>query len=178
MSTALGLTAYLDKEREYVPWSSALSHLGFIGSMLSMRPSYGFYRVSSLTPVNLESNGPVFTKATPNKRRKVEAPVETKEIKFLNCIIPYNVSWIKKWKDTTTGKATVTIPWVTGNFFPASRQEKNVSCLPPRRKKEKQQQPLASLVPWLWLMGELGRRDFNQYETGIRSYESITKQRK
>ena len=86
MSTALGLTAYLDKEREYVPWSSALSHLGFIGSMLSMRPSYGFYRVSSLTPVNLESNGPVFTKATPNKRRKVEAPVETKEIKFLNCI--------------------------------------------------------------------------------------------
>lgn len=83
MSTALGLTAYLDKEREYVPWSSALSHLGFIGSMLSMRPSYGFYRVSSLTPVNLESNGAVFTKATPNKRRKVEAPVETKEIKFL-----------------------------------------------------------------------------------------------
>lgn len=45
MSTALGLTAYLDKEREYVPWSSALSHLGFIGSMLSMRPSYGNYRV-------------------------------------------------------------------------------------------------------------------------------------
>jgi len=44
MSTALGLTAYLDKEREYVPWSSALSHLGFIGSMLSMRPSYGNYR--------------------------------------------------------------------------------------------------------------------------------------
>ncbi|KAK2562234.1 Endoplasmic reticulum aminopeptidase 1 [Acropora cervicornis] len=44
MSTALGLTAYLDREREYVPWSSALSHLGFIGSMLSMRPSYGFYR--------------------------------------------------------------------------------------------------------------------------------------
>ena len=46
MSTALGLTNYLDKEREYVPWSSAFSHLGFIGSMLSMRPSYGFYRVS------------------------------------------------------------------------------------------------------------------------------------
>ena len=56
MSTALGLTAYLDKEREYVPWSSALSHLGFIGSMLSMRPSYGNYRVSqgyllSLLPI-------------------------------------------------------------------------------------------------------------------------------
>lgn len=46
MSTALGLTNYLDKEREYVPWSSALGHLGFIGSMLSMRPSYGYYRVS------------------------------------------------------------------------------------------------------------------------------------
>ena len=46
MSTALGLTNYLDKEREYVPWSSALGHLGFIGSMLTMRPSYGFYRVS------------------------------------------------------------------------------------------------------------------------------------
>lgn len=44
MSTALGLTNYLDKEREYVPWSSALGHLGFIGSMLTMRPSYGFYR--------------------------------------------------------------------------------------------------------------------------------------
>lgn len=44
MSTALGLTDYLDKEREYIPWSSALSHLGFIGSMLSMRPSYGNYR--------------------------------------------------------------------------------------------------------------------------------------
>lgn len=46
MSTALRLTNYLDKEREYVPWSSALGHLGFIGSMLSMRPSYGYYRVS------------------------------------------------------------------------------------------------------------------------------------
>lgn len=46
MSTALDLTNYLDKEREYVPWSSAFSHLGFIGSMLSMRPSYGFYQVS------------------------------------------------------------------------------------------------------------------------------------
>ncbi|KAL9980512.1 hypothetical protein ACROYT_G009112 [Oculina patagonica] len=44
MSTALRLTNYLDKEREYVPWSSALGHLGFIGSMLSMRPSYGYYR--------------------------------------------------------------------------------------------------------------------------------------
>lgn len=61
MSTALGLTAYLDKEREYVPWTSALGHLGFIGSMLSMRPSYGFYRVSSLTPVNHKSDGAVFT---------------------------------------------------------------------------------------------------------------------
>ena len=54
MSTALGLTNYLDKEREYVPWSSALGHLGFIGSMLSMRPSYGFYRVSMFLDMNLE----------------------------------------------------------------------------------------------------------------------------
>lgn len=103
MSTALGLTAYLDREREYVPWSSALSHLGFIGSMLSMRPSYGFYRVSSLTPVNLESNGAVFTKATPNKRRKVEAPVETKEIKFLILFV-YCFLDKKKWKETTSQK--------------------------------------------------------------------------
>lgn len=44
MSTALSLTAYLEKEREYIPWSTALGHLGFIGSMLSMRPSYGDYR--------------------------------------------------------------------------------------------------------------------------------------
>ena len=47
MSTALSLTAYLNQEREYVPWSSALSHLAFIGSMLSMEPSYMYYRVST-----------------------------------------------------------------------------------------------------------------------------------
>ena len=46
MSTALSLTDYLDKEREYVPWSSAFAHLGFIGKMLSMRPSYENYKVS------------------------------------------------------------------------------------------------------------------------------------
>lgn len=133
MSTALGLTAYLDKEREYVPWSSALSHLGFIGSMLSMRPSYGFYRVSSLTPVNLQSNGAVFTKATPNKRRKVEAPVETKEIKFLILFV-YCFLDKKKMKRTTSQK----------RFLPALSPKKKI---------------LASWVPWLWLMGELGQRD-------------------
>ena len=46
MSTALSLTAYLEKEREYIPWSTALGHLGFIGSMLSMRSSYGDYEVN------------------------------------------------------------------------------------------------------------------------------------
>lgn len=48
MSTALSLTAYLEKEREYIPWSTALGHLGFIGSMLSMRSSYGDYEVNHL----------------------------------------------------------------------------------------------------------------------------------
>ena len=47
LTTALGLTSYLDKEREYVPWSSALSSLAFIGSQLSLKPSYGLYSVST-----------------------------------------------------------------------------------------------------------------------------------
>ena len=136
MSTALGLTAYLDKEREYVPWSSALSHLGFIGSMLSMRPSYGFYRVSSLTPVNLEPNGPVFTKATPNKRRKVEAPVKTKGIKFL---ILYHVYCFQDKKIKRHNNRKSNRDYTLGNrkfLFPARRQARNCSCSPPRRKKK------------------------------------------
>ena len=48
LTTALGLTSYLDKERDYVPWSSAFSALGFIGGQLSMKSSYGLYSVSML----------------------------------------------------------------------------------------------------------------------------------
>lgn len=145
MSTALGLTAYLDKEREYVPWSSALSHLGFIGSMLSMRPSYGFYRVSSLTPVNLEPNGPVFTKATPNKRRKVEAPVETKGIKFL---ILYHVYCFqdKKIKRRNNRKSNRDYTLGDRKFFFLRGGKQETALVRLLAEKKKQQQPLASWV--------------------------------
>ena len=37
---ALDMTAYLQKEKEYVPWSSALSSLSYIGSMLQGSKDY------------------------------------------------------------------------------------------------------------------------------------------
>ena len=48
LTTALQFTEYLDKEREYIPWTTALSGLSYIGAMLTLTPSYGDYSVSIL----------------------------------------------------------------------------------------------------------------------------------
>ena len=42
---ALDMTAYLEKETEYVPWVTALGSIAFIGSMLKGRPGYKSYEV-------------------------------------------------------------------------------------------------------------------------------------
>ena len=49
MTVPLKLTQYLNKEKEYFPWSSALSSLAYIGSMISMKESFGLYEVSVIT---------------------------------------------------------------------------------------------------------------------------------
>ncbi|XP_060566248.1 aminopeptidase N-like [Ruditapes philippinarum] len=43
MSLALRTTEYLNKEREWIPWSAASSQLGFVGSMLERHPLYGSF---------------------------------------------------------------------------------------------------------------------------------------
>ncbi|EDV21351.1 expressed hypothetical protein [Trichoplax adhaerens] len=43
-SLALGMTKYLSKEKEYVPWTTALGSLGYFDTILSMRPSYGDFK--------------------------------------------------------------------------------------------------------------------------------------
>ncbi|XP_076040625.1 aminopeptidase N-like isoform X3 [Oratosquilla oratoria] len=52
--TALEINGYLSKETEYVPWSSALSNMGYIDSMLSRTGAYGAlkdYLLSLLIPL-------------------------------------------------------------------------------------------------------------------------------
>lgn len=43
--TALGITKYLTKETNFVPWRSARSGFGYINAMLSRTPAYGEYKV-------------------------------------------------------------------------------------------------------------------------------------
>lgn len=45
--TALGLNAYLEAEKEYVPWSTALAGLSYLEKMLTRTASYGNLRVRS-----------------------------------------------------------------------------------------------------------------------------------
>lgn len=45
---ALELTEYLKNEKEYVPFVSAISSLGYIGGMLLTRPGYKIYEVKFL----------------------------------------------------------------------------------------------------------------------------------
>ncbi len=42
---ALGLTSYLGREKDYIPWSAALRGLGFLDSMLVRTPAYGEFKV-------------------------------------------------------------------------------------------------------------------------------------
>ncbi|XP_028406137.1 endoplasmic reticulum aminopeptidase 1-like [Dendronephthya gigantea] len=56
MTIPLKLTQYLNKEKEYFPWSSALGNLAYIGSMISMTETYGLYEnylVKKLKPLEL-----------------------------------------------------------------------------------------------------------------------------
>lgn len=43
-SLALGMTKYLSKETEYVPWNQALSSLGYFNTILGMRPAYADFK--------------------------------------------------------------------------------------------------------------------------------------
>lgn len=47
---ALDLTEYLVKEKEYVPWITALSSVAYIGEMLLGRDGYKYYEVSVIIP--------------------------------------------------------------------------------------------------------------------------------
>ena len=42
--TVLGLTSYLAKETEYIPWAAALSGLSYISRMLKRSPAYGDFK--------------------------------------------------------------------------------------------------------------------------------------
>ena len=44
---ALDMTEYLNKEKEYVPWITALSSIAYIGDLLLHRPGYKYYEVSA-----------------------------------------------------------------------------------------------------------------------------------
>merc|ERR1719219_1183701 len=41
---ALGVTSYLNKEVEYIPWAAALSGMGYLSQMLKRTPAYGSYK--------------------------------------------------------------------------------------------------------------------------------------
>merc|ERR1719266_2949051 len=41
---ALGVTSYLNKEVEYIPWAAALSGMGYISQMLKRTSAYGAYK--------------------------------------------------------------------------------------------------------------------------------------
>ncbi len=45
-SVALGVTSYLHREREYVPWTTALNGLGYIDVMLTRTAAYGEFKVN------------------------------------------------------------------------------------------------------------------------------------
>ena len=42
---ALGVTSYLEKETEYIPWKAALNGMGYLKNMLKRSPAYGDYKV-------------------------------------------------------------------------------------------------------------------------------------
>lgn len=44
--TALGLTEYLKKEDEYLPWTSTFTALSYVNSMMRRTPGYGLFKVS------------------------------------------------------------------------------------------------------------------------------------
>ena len=69
MTVPLKLTQYLNKEKEYFPWSSALGSLAYIGSMISMEESFGLYEkylVKKLKPLEFslkwEDKGTILNK--------------------------------------------------------------------------------------------------------------------
>ena len=41
---ALGVTSYLSKEVEYIPWAAALSGMGYLSRQLKRSPAYGSYK--------------------------------------------------------------------------------------------------------------------------------------
>lgn len=43
--TALGLTEYLKKEEEYLPWTSTFTALSYVDSMMRRTPGYGLFKV-------------------------------------------------------------------------------------------------------------------------------------
>lgn len=45
-STALEVTTYLSKEKDFVPWASAFENLAFLTDMLKDTAAYGALRVS------------------------------------------------------------------------------------------------------------------------------------
>jgi hypothetical protein len=45
-TTALDMSLYLNKEKDYVPWRAGTSALSYIGARLSMTPNYGLYQVN------------------------------------------------------------------------------------------------------------------------------------
>ena len=53
--TALNLTAYLDKEIEYLPWEATLTVMAYIRDMFSRYPGYGPLEVSIMGKVYFRS---------------------------------------------------------------------------------------------------------------------------
>ena len=43
---ALGVTSYLDKETEYIPWKAALKGMAYLKNMLKRSPAYGHFKAS------------------------------------------------------------------------------------------------------------------------------------
>lgn len=48
-SVALGMTEYLCNERDYIPWSAAISGFNYLESMLSRTGGFGEYRFETVT---------------------------------------------------------------------------------------------------------------------------------
>ena len=46
VTVALGLSEYLVKEQDFLPWCVALDNLGYIRRLLDEKPSYKYYKVS------------------------------------------------------------------------------------------------------------------------------------
>jgi len=47
-SIALGMTEYLRNERDYIPWSAAISGFNYLESMLSRTGAFGEYRFETI----------------------------------------------------------------------------------------------------------------------------------